>query len=847
MGAEPGETTTALFRRLREETRAGARPRAPERGGAAAAPPRNLFDPVPRALPLPLTQLVGREEAVREVTERLAPEPAGGGCRLVTLTGAGGIGKTRLALQVAHELADQFVDGVWFVELAALADGALVSQTVAAALRIQEQSDRPALEALGEALQDRQLLLTLDSCEHLVGACVAVAHALLSRCAAVRILATSRQPLGVTGEVAWRVPSLEIPTSAALPPEAKDAISYFLSYDAVRLFIARAQQAAPRFRLVPQDAETIAQICRRLDGIPLAIELAAARVRAMTVGQIAARLDDRFRLLTGGSRTALPRQQTLRGAMDWSYDLLSEAERVLMRRLSVFAGGWTLEAAEAVCGDCGVRRAGCGLPGADRPIRKPHSTIHDHEVLNLLTGLVDRSLVVYEETGAGGRYRFLETMRQYSSERLEEAGETDAARGRHLAFFLRLAAAAEPHLTGAEQGEWLDRLETELDNVRAALDWAGSSDAGHRSIGERPDAPELATLPAGEAGLRLAGALWRFWAVRGYLTEGRERLARGLANPVGGTPGRAKALTTAGSLAYRQGDHQTARSLFEEGLAIQQQLGDRPGIAASLHSLGLVAYHRGEIEAARSLYEEGLTIRRESGDRWGIAASFHSLGNIAYDQGDHEAARSLYEEGLAIRRELGDHSGVAASLNDLGMVALARADYQTACSLFEESLSIKRDMGNRLGVASSLYNMAIATYAQGDLVTARSRCVEGLAIQAELGDRLGIATSLEALAMLACGRPGRPGGGQTAGDPEGSRTVERADTAAAGRAARLFGSSEALREAIGAPLRPNEHAAYRRQVRRLRAMLGEPAFAAAWAEGRAMHLGQAVATALGES
>jgi non-specific serine/threonine protein kinase len=500
--------------------------------------------------------------------------------------------------------------------------------------------------------------------------------------------------------------------------------------------------------MTSRNAPAIAQVCRRLDGIPLAIELAAARVRAMPVEQIAARLDDRFRLLT--ARTGLPRQRTLRAAMDWSYDLLSEPERLLMERLSAFAGGWTLEAAESVC--------------ASPPIEEP-------EILELLASVVEKSLVVYEERRPEARYRLLETVREYFRERRPEGGEAHATRRRHLEYFLALAEEGDAHLTDALQTEWLERLEAEHDNLRAAL--------SHST----PDTPHSAL------GLRLAAALGHFWRARGYLTEGREWLAQALAGAAGATAPRARALTESGTLALRQGDYDAARASYEESLAIGRALGARSGIASSLNNLGMVAYAQEDYEATRAFYEESLAIRRELEDRWAIAASLNNLGTVAYALKDYETARSLYEESLAIRRDLGDRSGIAGSLNNLAMVA----------------------------------------YAQGDRAATRSFYEECLPIRQELGDRWGIAGCLEGLAELACAGQG----------------PEPADIAAAGRrAARLFGAAEALREAIGAPRLPQEREELRREVNRVRHMLGEPAFDEVWSEGRAMTLEQVIGHAL---
>jgi predicted ATPase/DNA-binding SARP family transcriptional activator len=868
VNTKPSLETQALFERLRSEVRqralrGGSRSETPGLQVADDRQPSNLGPATgPRGnLPQPLSAFIGREKECREVRACLSS------ARLLTLTGTGGIGKTRLALRIADECAGEYADGAWFVNLAALADAALVPQVVAHALRVPEAPGCPLMETLQDALGVRQLLLVLDNCEHLIDACARLADTLLSRCPHLRILATSRQALRLTGETVWPVSPLSLPEPGARETERRTPEA-LMEFEAIHLFVERAAAASSGFALGESNASATAEVCRRLDGIPLAIELAAARLRALPIEQIAARLDDRFRLLTGGSRAALPRQQTLRATLDWSYDLLSEPERILLRRLSVFAGGWTLEAAEAVCADDQGPTTNDQREGAD--VGRSSWVLGRDEILDLLASLVEKSLVVYEEPGthaagyprsgsrcAGARHRLLETVRQYFSERLLESGEGDATRGRHLDYFLALAEAAEPQLTGAQQVEWLERLETEHDNLRAALAFS-RSDVGLR----------MSDLPSSEMGLRLAGALWRFWSVRGYLTEGRDRLAQALASAPEASASRAKALEKAGSLAYRQADYRAARSLQEESLAIRRELGDRAGIAASLRNLGLVAYsqgdygvaralqeeslaigrelgnrrgiaaslnclgvliahQQGDYGAARLLYEASLAIRRELGDRVGIADSLRNLGSVAYQQGDYGAARSLFEESLQVRRELGDRLGIAGSLHDLGLVAYQQGDYGVARSLFEESLQVRRELGDRLGIAGSLHNLGLVAYSQGDYGVARSLYEESLAIRRELGDRGGIAAPLEALAALACEGQGQPGAGEVA--------------------AHLFGAAAALREAIGAPVPPSEQEAHNRQLRLAREMLGEEAFAAAWAEGRAMSLEDAVAFALSET
>jgi len=456
-------------------------------------------------MPVQLTSFVGREKEKAEV-ERLLRTT-----RLLTLTGAGGAGKTRLALQAAAHLLDEFKDGVWFVDLAPISEPTLVPHAVATAMKIPEQQGRPTLTALSEYLHPRQLLLILDNCEHLLVACAGLADALLRACPHLKILTTSRQPLEVEGETTWRVPSLPLPDvqQRMLSPEGLRA------NDAVRLFVERASAASPEFGLTDRNAMVVAKVCNRLDGIPLAIELAAARVRTMSVERIVERLDDRFRLLATGGSTALPRHRTLRGAMDWSYDLLSEAERAMLRRLSVFAGGFTLDAAEGVCAGDSVQR---------------------DDVLPLLTQLVDKSLVVLYEHDGTERYRLLETVRQYTADKLAESGESADTRRRHRDWYLALALQADAELRGPTQRVWIARLEAERDNVRAALAWSLSEDGG-------------------EAGLRLAGAMAWFWVMQANVNEGREWLEKALSSVREPSPAaRAKALNGAGIMAWRQGD-----------------------------------------------------------------------------------------------------------------------------------------------------------------------------------------------------------------------------------------------------------------------------------------------------
>jgi predicted ATPase/class 3 adenylate cyclase len=767
-------------------------------------PPLRSLEAFAHNLPRQLTTFIGREPQMAEVKQLLATTS------LLTLTGSGGCGKTRLALQVAAELLEEYADGVWLVELAALADPALLPQTVAAALGLREEPNRPLTATLVDYLRPKSLLLVLDNCEHLLTACAQLADTLLRAAPHLRVLASSREGLGIAGELTYRVPSLSLPDPRSLPP-----VERLAEYEAVSLFLDRARFSRPGFSLTPQNAAAVAQICQRLDGIPLAIELAAARVRALPVEQIAARLDDRFRLLTGGSRTALPRQQTLRALIDWSYNLLSEGEQTLLRRLSVFSGGWTLGGAEAV---------GAG------------AVVAAWEVLDLLTSLVDKSLVAYDEQGGEGRYRLLETVRQYARDRLLEAGEAAAVRTRHLEFFLNWA----------EQGPGHERLEAEHDNLRAALGWSGAQGQG-------------------EAGLRLGGALWGFWEMRGYWREAREYVAGLLALPgaEARTAARALALQRGGWLAWRQGDYGTARALLEESLAISREHGDKRDIAKSLTGLGNVAHDQGDYGTAQALLEESLTIFREIGDKWSIARSLASLGRVAGDQGDYGTARALIEESLAIFRESGDKAGISWSLLGLGSVALSQGDSGAARVLLEESLAIFRERGHKLGIAWSLTILGNVARNEGDAGAARALFEESLAIFREVWDKQGIAKSLCGLGIVVRDQ-GDLGAARVLieeslvifrelGDKEGiaynleGLAAVAVAQAQSERAACLFGAAEALREAMGAPLPPAHRAAHDRSVAAVRAALREEAFTAAWAAGRAMPLAQAIEYALQES
>jgi len=768
LNIDPDPETQTLFEQVRAEALSKSRI-TPAAIKPLPAPPATA-----RQLPSPLTTLVGRKAEIEEILTAL------NSTRLLTLTGPGGVGKTRLAIAVGERAAEEYRDGVCFVDLAPLSEPDLLTQTVAGVLDAPEEPGRPLLATLQDFLQPKSMLLLLDNCEHLLASCADLAYALLQRCPGLRILATSRQNLGLTGEVGWRVTALSAPPLVSLSTRdrpQKDRMSLLSEYHAVQLFVVRAQQAMPGFQMTAQNAEEIARICARLDGLPLALELAAARVRSLSIAEIQSRLDDRFRLLTGGSRAALPRQKTLRALLDWSYDLLNPAEQTLLRRLSVFAGGFTLQAAEAICPELSL----------DAPATERERDAYDAwETLDLLSSLVDKSLVMTEQEAGRMRYRLLETMRQYAQDRLQEYREMDSVKQRHRAFFVALAEEAEAQLLGPQQAAWLQHLEGEHDNLRQALD---ASDP--------------------EGALHLAGSVWRYLKVRGYFSEGRLWLARALEreNSQGAPSVRAKALHGAGILAGAQGDYRTARAYHEESLTLYRECREEAGIADALLSLGNIASEQGDYTTAHGLYSQSLDIRRRGEDRHSIATLLNNLGSIASEQGDPRAAQTLYEESLQLRRELGNRAGIAGSLNNLGNVAMDLEEYPKARALFSESLALQRELGNRLGMAMALYSLGVIAYEYEDYAATHRLYEESLFLYRELGYRRGIACALEALGALALSE------GQTA------------------HATHLLSAAESLRNALDTHLSPFDQKQHDHLVEQARATLGEERFAEAWSEG----------------
>jgi predicted ATPase/DNA-binding SARP family transcriptional activator len=613
------------------------------------------------SLPVALTSFVGRASEITRVRDLLA------GTRLLTLTGAGGSGKTRLAQEaVGHAGGALMVEVVW-VELAALTRPELVPQQVAATLGLREQGGRPVVEMLVDLIGTRGLLLVLDNCEHLVDACAHLAETLLRGCPSLRILATSREALGVAGEQAWLVPALSLPEAQ---PSNLEAIT---SAEAVQLFAERARDVMPEFRLTESNAASVAQICRRLDGIPLAIELAAARVRVLATEQIAARLDDAFRLLSSGSRTALPRHRTLRATIDWSYDLLVEERRILMRRLSVFGGGFTLEAAESVC-------AGGDLETGD--------------VLDLLAGLVDQSIVTMHEVEGTARYSLLETVRQYAWERQRETGETDAIQARHAAYFAALLAGAEPHFTTPARRRWVELVYRELDNVRRALGWTREND------------PHLH--------LRIAALLCWFWFSTRHWAEGRRVADAALALPEAAAPTRERAgvLFAAGVLASMQAQTPLAIELLEESARIAASLGDRRQEAYALNYLGMALVSRGSPEG-RAPAEKAMAWFRETGDLYGLRLSLLVLGLLSLGARDVGRAVQLVEEAVGVARSFGQDRELAIALNVLGEIRLEQRNVPLAEALFREAVvALHRDPLPAF-MARSLEMLAVIRIEQG--------------------------------------------------------------------------------------------------------------------------------------
>jgi predicted ATPase/class 3 adenylate cyclase len=601
-------------------------------------PALRSLEAAPNNLPQQVTSFVGRERELDEARQALART------RLLTFLGAGGIGKTRLSLQVAAEALDDYPDGAWFVELAPIADPRLVPQVVASTLGVKEDASASIADALVAHLADKTSLVVLDNCEHLLDACARLADRLLRDAPKVKLMASSREPLHIPGETVYPVPALAVPD-----PGKRAGDSAIATFPSVQLFLERATSVSPSFRITDANAVTVAEICRHLDGIPLAIELAAARVRAMPLDAIATRLHDRFHLLTGGSRTALPRQQTLRALIDWSHDLLAPAERVLFRRLAVFAGSCALDAAENVC------------TGGE---------IEEAQVLDLLVSLVDKSLVVADLDH--GRYRMLETIREYAGERLQASGEDAGLRDRHLDHYVARAVTAAPHLYGHDQGKWYSQLDADLENLRAAHAWCDHAEGG------------------GAKGLQLVNAIKPYWYWRGLLKVGKHATLEALGRPDAQTRNlqRCLALFAVGQLCSFLGDYGEAIGYLEESLAIARELNDRFRVAATLQPLGLAAVGQGDFAAGRHYLDEGLALATEIGDPHQLAGAANAVAQLNRMEGDLAGAEPLYGQVVAMGRKLDDPELVAIGLLNLSMVYIARGTRGGARQSLQEVLAI---------------------------------------------------------------------------------------------------------------------------------------------------------------
>lgn len=812
IGVEPLPETQSLYQWVK---------RAEER---AASPEARLTN-----LPTPLTDFIGRIQETAELEQLIAQK------RLVTLTGAGGCGKTRLAIHVASHLVDAFHDGVWWVDLAPISENTFICHAIASALGARESASQSLSDVLVSHLRGKRLLLLLDGCERLVEACAPLVEKLSRQCSEAHFLITGRETLNIHGETVWQVSALAVPENTS-PRSSAD----WMRYDSVRLFVNRAAASKPGFALTDQNARAVGEICARLDGIPLALELAAARVKTLTVAQIAERLNDRFRLLTDGSRTALPHHQTLRAAIDWSYDALSNAERVLFCRLSAFIRGWTLEAAEQAMSDAhpaGLKRA---------------------EILDVLTHLVTKSLVIVESSGDEVRYRMLETMREYAREKLIASGEAAEIFARHRDYFLAFAEATEPKLRRAGQMLWLDRVDADYENLRAAMRWS----LRREKLSEHDI----------ECGLRIVGALRHFWAMRCLMKDGQAWLSDALTlgarlesiaqNPVLQSA-RAKALNGAGILAYLQGEQVRAAEFSEKGVEIARALNDRWLIAANLFVLGeYQRNHLQNIAQAQALVEEGLLLARVQGDDWltavlllnaalqsrllgdyarttaylteGLAliekvgdkwiasALVDNLGSLAYLEGDYLRAIDYYGRALALRRELADKTGVAGSLHALGQATRCQGDSARALELFQASLELWQELDQKDGIGQVLQNIARVLLQQGDLPRAAEYFRQSLEILFHLGAHENLLNGLTGvLGWLSAQR-------QFA------------------KVARLSGAIEARHANLQMQLPPADFADSEKCIHAARAELGDPVFFAARAEGKQMSLEQTAHFAMRE-
>jgi predicted ATPase/DNA-binding SARP family transcriptional activator len=810
LNAAPSVETVALFQRLSQHQ--GHTP--PHKAFTPSSPPVSRF-----SLPNPRTPLIGRERAI-EVAAALLKNHA-----LVTLTGSAGIGKTRLALAIAQIMAKDYPDGVAFVDLSVLETADGLGQVIGSALCLREEAHRALADTLCEHLRDKHLLLILDNCEHLTEACACLTDALVETCPNLRLLTTSRQSLGASGEQLWPVPPLTVPDARWRTSDVPDAITALLKFEAIQFFMERAYAVAPEFQLTRQNSDQVACLCRMLDGIPLTIDLAAAWIRVLPVEQIVLRLEGQLSLLKDNRSGRPARQQTLQATLNWSYNLLPEAEKALLCRLSVFVGGWTLEAAEAI--------------GA---VEEQDGS----DVLSLLAGLLDKSLVLYREMSGQARYRFLETTRQYALEKLQERQEQSLALAGHRRYFLSLAFEASKALSGKNRIAWVSKLESDYENLQSALE---------RSLGDN-DAVNCSLL--------LAGILSHLWEIRGHYTQGRVLLSAALARATEGevTWEMASALEGAARLAYFQYDYPTARTLYEQSLYLWQQMSEPRGVAEALRGLGGIAVFQSDYPAANAFLEQALVLDRAHENRFGelralghlgVAAKnqgnhvraqvlleqalsisialedraqegrlLHNLGNVAKEQGELEQARSYYERSLEIHRGQNNHSWMGTNLYELGTTMLKTKDDRSAASFLEQSLAFSRSSGNAFIETACLGGLGEVKYRQGDSPAALSLMRVAFLGYNRLGTEREVLGALEGLAFYTLAN----------NEPE--------------RAAQLEGAAAELRARLQVSSFPESVAAREERIRRMQSALGEEGFTAAWLEGKSLTREQVIALATGE-
>ncbi len=654
-------------------------------------PPLKTLDARPNNLPVQLSSFIGRKEEMKQIKCMLKDK------RLLTFTGPGGTGKTRLSLQIAADIIDDFGNGVWFVELASLIEPELLPNVIVHTLGIKEQPKENVEDTLIEYLQDKELLIILDNCEHIIKACAVLAEKILQKSSKIKIIATSREALQCSGEQTYKILSLETPD-----PKDKESPELLTQYEAVRLFIERALCVNKNFRVNNDNAPALAEICHKLDGIPLAIELAAVRIKILSVEKIHERLDDRFKLLIGGQRTALPRQQTLKALIDWSYDLLSNEERILWSRLSVFSGGWNLDAAEDICSDLTI--------------------IKKEEILDLLGNLTDKSIVIFNQDN--NKYSMLESIKQYGHDKLIKSNKYKIIKDKFLKFYTELAETANKNLRGGETAIWINILNSEYKNIEKGLIWSLDSNEN-------------------EISARIVGSIAQYWFILGNISEGIRWLEIVLMKqPENMDSYFCRVNYFRGKFARLNGDFEMAKIFLNRSLQYWREVGNKRGISDTLNSLGVNEFDQGRYEQAAEYYEENLKIYRESENKKGIAVSLNNLGNVVSNLGDFTKAIKLYEESLAIRRELKDELGIGITLNNLGILAFEQGEYEKAYDLLNQSMQIRHSIGDRNGIAISILNLGHTAYNQGEFLKSSNYYKESLKICREIGDKSLTADSL---------------------------------------------------------------------------------------------------------